>query len=100
MDIKRFKKLIVNTSVMLDKHPELRTGQALVNELTELDGVHDSFYGKTNEIDPYYDERNVKEFLEFLVLKFEGKNKIEANFLSMGFPVKHLSSLKTVCKPT
>ena len=93
MYIKKFKKLIVDSSAMLDKHPELRTGQALSNQLYEVYHSSNKLMSDINNqlLDPFYDNSKIESFLEFFVLKFKGKKRIEANFLSMGFQIKHMS---------
>ena len=89
MKIKKFRKLIVNTSMALEKGNDLRVGQALVNELFELTGKN-ICPGMPNSLDPFDKEINVKPFLMFIMLGFKERDEIEANLLYKGFVKKYL----------
>lgn len=89
MKIKKFRKLIVNTSMALEKYKDLRVGQALVNELFELTGKN-ICPGMPNSLDPFHNEINVKPFLMFIMLGFKERDEMEANLLYKGFVKKYL----------
>ena len=89
MKIKKFRKLIVNTSMALEKYKDLRVGQALVNELFELTG-NNLCPGMPNSLDPFDKEINVKPFLMFIMLGFKERDEVEANLLYKGFVKKYL----------
>tara|TARA_R110000772_G_C13238509_1_gene433453 strand:- start:106 stop:405 length:300 start_codon:yes stop_codon:yes gene_type:complete len=92
MKIKKFRKLIVNTSMTLEKYKGLRVGQALVNELFELTG-NNLCPGMPNSLDPFYNEINVNAFLMFIMLGFKERDEVEANLLYKGFVKKHLPTI-------
>ena len=96
MRIKKFRKLIVNTSMALDKinknydglSTKLRVGQTLINELHNLTKTTTQI--EDIEFNPFYNELNVKPFLESFIIGFHGKDKIEAIILYKGFIYQYL----------
>tara|TARA_R110001592_G_scaffold352539_1_gene650474 strand:- start:44 stop:331 length:288 start_codon:yes stop_codon:yes gene_type:complete len=93
MNIKKFRKLIINTSIELERHEELRVGQVLVNELCKLTGSV-THPGMPNNIDPFYNDLLVPDFLSFLIIGIDNvKKQIEAELLIEGFKNLHLSRI-------
>lgn len=93
MKKKQFRKLITDTSIILGQYKEMRVGQCLMNVLFRIDEDYYNYIA-SKSFNPFYDDRKVNEFLNFIIIsEFDGRDRDEVELISLGLQVKHIPFL-------